>query len=84
MAERRSIRLTGGVHDLRVTMTWVAPTAARLMPNYPNPFNPETWIPFELTGAANVTIRVYAQDGAIVRTLDLGHRAEGYTSIQFS
>ena len=48
------------------------------MPNYPNPFNPETWTPFELTGAANVTIRVYAQDGAIVRTLDLGHRAEGY------
>ena len=78
MAERQSLALTGGTHDLRVTLTWIAPTATRLMPNYPNPFNPETGIPFELTQAADVTVRVYGQDGAVVRTLELGYRAEGY------
>ncbi|MBT7101586.1 hypothetical protein HN937_29680 [Candidatus Poribacteria bacterium] len=82
MAERQSVRLGAGTHALRVMLSWVAPTATRLMPNYPNPFNPETWIPFELTQAADVTVRVYGPDGAVVRTLALGYRAEGYyTSI---
>ncbi len=78
MSERRSVRVGGGTHELRVLMSWVAPTATRLMPNYPNPFNPETWIPFELSDAAEVTVRVYGQDGSVIRTLDLGYRAEGY------
>ena len=78
MAERQSVRLGNGSHDLRVMLTWIAPTTTRLMPNYPNPFNPETWIPFELTQAAEVTVRIYGQDGSVVRTLDLGRRAEGY------
>jgi|SaaInl4_135m_RNA_FD_contig_61_275129_length_3284_multi_5_in_0_out_0_1 hypothetical protein len=78
MAERQSMRLGGGTHELRVMMSWLAPTTTRLMPNYPNPFNPETWIPFELSDAAEVTVRIYGQDGSVVRTLDLGYRAEGY------
>ncbi len=78
MAERQSVRLDAGSHDLTIAMAWTAPTATRLMPNYPNPFNPETWIPFELTDAADVTVRIYGQDGSVVRALDLGHRAEGY------
>ena len=55
----------------------VEPFQTRLMANYPNPFNPETWIPFELAADADVTIRVYGLDGALVRELPLGHRAIG-------
>ena len=62
------------------------PPAARsystaLLPNYPNPFNPETWIPFTLSEASEVTLRVYDVDGQVVRTLELGAREAGaYTS----
>ena len=55
----------------------VEPFANRLMANYPNPFNPETWIPFELAEAADVTVRVYGVDGRLVRTLELGRRDVG-------
>ena len=48
-----------------------------LLANYPNPFNPETWIPYNLAEAADVTVSIYAVDGSLVRTLDLGHQAGG-------
>ena len=44
------------------------------MPNYPNPFNPETWIPYRLAEDAFVTLTIYDQSGQIVRTLDVGHQ----------
>ena len=74
------MRMSRGVHDYRVALSWVAPEQTRLLPNYPNPFNPETWIPFELTQASDVAVRIYDSAGALVRSLDLGHRAEGYYS----
>ncbi len=49
-----------------------------LLPNYPNPFNPETWIPFTLTEASEASVSVYDVHGALVRTLDLGRRAAGH------
>ena len=49
-----------------------------LLPNYPNPFNPETWIPYHLVEPANVTLTIYAIDGKVVRRLDLGHQDAGY------
>ncbi|MAF10655.1 hypothetical protein CMK11_09400 [Candidatus Poribacteria bacterium] len=59
----------------------IEPYRNRLMANYPNPFNPETWIPFELAESADVTIRVYGVDGGLVRTLELGARSVGeYTT----
>lgn len=53
------------------------PKATALLPNYPNPFNPETWVPYQLAKAADVTLTIYAVDGTLVRTLALGHRAAG-------
>ncbi|HIF23054.1 MAG TPA: hypothetical protein EYQ27_14405 [Gemmatimonadetes bacterium] len=53
------------------------PYQFQLMANYPNPFNPETWIPFELSSDADVTVRIYGLDGEIVRTLDLGYQPMG-------
>ena len=54
------------------------PTGTRLLANYPNPFNPETWLPFELTEAADATITIYGARGEVVRTLRLGPRAAGF------
>ena len=52
-----------------------------LLPNYPNPFNPETWIPYHLAEAADVTLTVYDTKGAPVFQLDLGHQPAGdYTT----
>ena len=55
----------------------VLPAETSLLPNYPNPFNPETWIPYQLTKSADVTVSIYAVDGKLVRTLALGHLPAG-------
>ncbi|MBT7808461.1 DUF1565 domain-containing protein [Candidatus Poribacteria bacterium] len=52
--------------------TMRVPPATTALPNFPNPFNPETWIPFDLAEQANVVVRVYNTGGSLVRTLDLG------------
>ena len=51
------------------------PTA--LLSNYPNPFNPETWIPYQLSEAAEVTVTIHSLDGKLVRTLELGQVPAG-------
>ena len=51
------------------------PTA--LLANYPNPFNPETWIPYQLSEPAEVTVSIYSVDGKLVRTLELGQMPAG-------
>ncbi len=48
-----------------------------LFPNYPNPFNPETWIPYQLSKPALVTLTIYDVHGVVVRKLDLGMKAVG-------
>ena len=53
------------------------PTETVLLANYPNPFNPETWIPYRLAEAADAQVTIYDTQGAIVRQLDLGHRPAG-------
>ena len=53
------------------------PAETTLLPNYPNPFNPETWIPYQLAESADVTLTFYAADGRLVRTLTLGNKPLG-------
>ena len=50
------------------------PQETELLRNYPNPFNPETWIPYRLAEDAFVTLTIYDTSGQVVRTLDVGHR----------
>jgi len=54
------------------------PSHTRLLQNFPNPFNPETWIPFALAESTPVTIRIYAANGQLIRTLDLGNKKAGF------
>ena len=54
------------------------PDATQLLANYPNPFNPETWIPYQLANASDVQITIYDTRGMLVRTLALGHQSAGY------
>jgi len=53
------------------------PKVFRLLPNYPNPFNPETWLPYQLAAETTVLIRIYNANGQLVRQLDLGHQQAG-------
>ena len=60
----------------------IRPEETQLLPNYPNPFNPETWIPYHLANAGDVVITIYDMRGTVVRRLDLGHQREGYYASQ--
>ena len=53
------------------------PKETVLLANYPNPFNPETWIPYQLAEAAEVQVSIYTADGKLVRALDLGQLPAG-------
>ena len=53
------------------------PEETALMPNYPNPFNPETWIPYQLATPAEVMVAIHAADGRLVRMLALGYQSAG-------
>ena len=63
-----------GIRFLEQLLTTLAPKETMLLPNYPNPFNPETWIPYRLAEDAFVTLTIYDGNGQVVRTLDVGHR----------
>jgi hypothetical protein len=69
--------LQRGIHFLEQLLGTLAPTETALLPNYPNPFNPETWIPYQLAESASVTLRIHSADGQLVRTLALGYQAAG-------
>ena len=56
----------------------MVPQITTLLPNYPNPFNPETWLPYQLAKPSKVTLTIYAIDGKVVRHLDLGHQLAGF------
>ncbi len=63
---------------LRVVLQQAArPQETALLANYPNPFNPETWIPYQLAKPAEVTVSIHSADGKLVRTLALGQLPAG-------
>jgi len=53
------------------------PEYTQLLPNYPNPFNPETWIPFELSQDSNVSVTIYNVAGTLVRSISIGYLQAG-------
>ena len=54
------------------------PLSTELITNYPNPFNPETWIPYQLATGGDIQISIYDINGMVVRSLDPGHQKAGY------
>ena len=66
-----------GIANLKRLLTANVPQKTALLANYPNPFNPETWMPYQLAKPAEVSVSIYAADGKLIRTLALGHQAAG-------
>ena len=53
------------------------PIETKLLANYPNPFNPETWIPYQLSEPSDITLSIHSIDGNVIRTLSLGYKRQG-------
>ena len=70
-------RLLRYLEARRHTGEWQFPAQTTLLSNYPNPFNPETWIPYQLAQPAEVALTIYDIQGRVVRHLDLGHQRAG-------
>ena len=73
-----SLAFRQGIAKLEYLLTLIIPEETALLHNYPNPFNPETWIPYHLSEPAEVVLTIYSVDGKVVRRLDLGHQGAGY------
>ena len=63
---------------LQQLLVTARPEKTLLLANYPNPFNPETWIPYELATDTNVKVTIYNTQGVVIRSLQLGHQSAGY------
>ena len=63
---------------LNTSLTKPIPKKDLLAQNFPNPFNPDTWIPYQLSKDVDVTVKIYNVAGQLVRTLELGRRSAGY------
>ena len=73
-----SLAFKQGIENLQVLLASLLPEKTALLRNYPNPFNPETWIPYQLAHAADVTLAIYDAKGTLVRQLDLGYQQAGH------
>ncbi len=67
-----------GVLFLEHLLATLSPEETVLLPNFPNPFNPETWIPYQLSEDSPVSLSIYDTAGALVRTLSLGVQPAGF------
>ena len=63
---------------LQQLLATARPEKTQLFANYPNPFNPETWIPYELATDTHVRLTIYNTQGVVIRTLQFGHQSAGY------
>ena len=72
-----SLAFKEGIENLQNLLASLIPEDTALLANYPNPFNPETWIPYQLAESAEVTLTIYDMNGWLVRRLAVGHQAAG-------
>ncbi len=74
----RSIAAQRALLYLQHLLASARPDETVLLANYPNPFNPETWIPYHLAESTDVRVNIYDAQGTVVRVLTLGHQTAGY------
>ena len=72
-----SLAFQQGIANLQRLLALLIPEKTALLPNYPNPFNPETWIPYQLAEPADVTVTIHSINGALIRRLALGQMPAG-------
>ena len=72
-----SLAFKEGIENLQKLLASLIPEETALLRNYPNPFNPETWIPYQLAESAEVTLTIYDMNGQLVRRLAIGHQTAG-------
>ena len=72
-----SLAFKQGIENLENLLASLIPEETALLRNYPNPFNPETWIPYQLAESAEVTLTIYDMNGQLVQRLEVGHQAAG-------
>ena len=72
-----SLAFKQGIANLEKLLASLIPEATALLANYPNPFNPETWIPYQLAESGEVTLTIYDMNGKMVRRLEVGYKAAG-------
>ena len=72
-----SLAFKQGIANLEKLLASLIPEATALLANYPNPFNPETWIPYQLAESGEVTLKIYDINGQLVRRLEVGYKAAG-------
>ena len=77
LADDGSIAFRQAIANLEVLLASMIPSETALLANYPNPFNPETWIPYQLAAPAEVALTIYDIGGQLVRRLDVGHQPAG-------
>ena len=73
-----SLKYLRAIQLLESMLAALRPDETLLLANYPNPFNPETWIPYQLAKSSDVRITIYDTRGTVIRRLALGHQREGY------
>ena len=78
LADDGSLAFRQGIANLESLLASLnIPQETALHANYPNPFNPETWIPYQLAAPAEVTLTIYDMNGGTVRRFEMGHQAAG-------
>ena len=73
-----SLKYLRAIALLESVLASLRPEETQLLANYPNPFNPETWIPYHLANDSELSITIYDVGGTVVRRLELGHQRAGY------
>ena len=72
-----SLAFKQGIANLENLLASLIPEETALLHNYPNPFNPETWIPYQLAESAEVILTIYDMNGQLIQRLAVGHQAAG-------